>query len=1126
MSSRVSALFTAAARGNLTAVRLVLEHGDAGGAPAVDARTADARGDTALHVAAAHMKWPVVSWLAANGADPDARNVAGHTALDAIPTAEGKDVYVAILARAPSPRANRVARRIAASPERFSFRGDDENAALDANVPAREATAKLSVMDEPFTAGPTAGRTNEPKPTGDRSRDDRGDTESANSASPASPRDAESRVYRPKDETSSGTFSLQETLRSDIAAVRDEIRALRAPLTRSSPDDEEDGVAREAPTRSSVSKNAFETPATTRRLIRRLDVHAGAKSDARADSDDDDDAIDEQREGQDDEGDVLAVVPKSLLRRAAEEVRRATSDLRSARSLERDVAERLASAETESDRWRKRAAMAESNATMLEEESACRTRESESLTRRRTAELETERDRLAALLRLATEEKKRDDETRDDLERRLDEAMRSLANERGARRDAQSSSSVTQMDAEEARAAEHAALRDRDAATRRAADAETRAAESSGRLEETRRALRDAEEVIRELRLDSKDARSAGERAASTAAKATAQCETLLERNEDVERKLKALESEYDETRDALATATEKLASVSESRAVSLKRAETAENRAESLLTDLRRAEAESSRRAEELAQARRDRECDADALAAERDALAAAREALAAAESKHATRLLETREAAASALAAAEENHETSVRALVEANARLTADVTRLETVVDASRSDEDRRRAATLARVAARMRNKTVSAAFSRWAEFAEETKRTRVAMARVAGKFSRRREAAAFAKWRHESREAREARLAAARTRTKRAEEAEKTERLLRRAAARIFGKTLQNAFERWRGLVRKTRLEKTTAQKAARKMTSLRVRAAFGSWIAFRDEEKERREIVARTCRRAARAHARLMLIRWRDVVSRRNDMRRRVRVVASRFKTSNTRAWFGHWASAVRESQTSRRVAERVTRRLTHTRTSRVFRLWNVAARHARRERLFVERAATRRAHRTKDGAFDAWHVVSMREKETRVATRRFAARRARLTSTRFLVSWRDVHRTRKKVRVAAARVATRVTKRSVASAFDAWRANASEVKQERIRSEKENEKEKDAVEKSRAADVEPLPLRGEANEKDPDGPAKSPRERRRKTLRDSARATATIPVSSRTRPPARRTSFLLPLRED
>ena len=154
MASRVSALFTAAARGNLTAVRLVLEHGDAGGAPEVDAKTADARGDTALHVAAAHLRWPVVSWLAANGADPDACNVAGHTALDSIPTAEGKEVYVAILARAPSPRANRAARRIAASPERF--RGEDENAAFDATVFAREASPQTGTATaKRFATDPT-----------------------------------------------------------------------------------------------------------------------------------------------------------------------------------------------------------------------------------------------------------------------------------------------------------------------------------------------------------------------------------------------------------------------------------------------------------------------------------------------------------------------------------------------------------------------------------------------------------------------------------------------------------------------------------------------------------------------------------------------------------------------------------------------------------------------------------------------------------------------------------------------------------------------------------------------------------------------------------------------------------
>ena len=280
----------------------------------------------------------------------------------------------------------------------------------------------------------------------DRSRDDRGDASSSANSARSSPRVAH-RVARdgPKDETEKETFSLEETLRSDIAAVRDEIRALSV-HERSSLDEEEDGVARVKDTQSSVS--GFETPATTRRVLRRLDVHAGAKSDARADSNDDDD--DESRspssndsgregQGQDDEGDVRVVVPKSLLRRAAEEVRRATCDLRSALLNERDVAERLKSAEFDLERWRKRAAMAETNMTMLEEEAANRHRESESLTSQKTAELTTERDRLATSLRLATEEKKRDDETKNDLERRLDEAMRSLANERGARRDAQSS---------------------------------------------------------------------------------------------------------------------------------------------------------------------------------------------------------------------------------------------------------------------------------------------------------------------------------------------------------------------------------------------------------------------------------------------------------------------------------------------------------------------------------------------------------------------------------------------------------------------------------------------------------------------------------------------------------------
>ena len=62
-------------------------------------------------------------------------------------------------------------------------------------------------------------------------------------------------------------------------------------------------------------------------------------------------------------------------------------------------------------------------------------------------------------------------------------------------------------------------------------------------------------------------------------------------------------------------------------RGAAKKAAETAESRADLVLSDLRRVEHEASRRAEELAQARRDRECDAEVLAAARQALAEAEE-------------------------------------------------------------------------------------------------------------------------------------------------------------------------------------------------------------------------------------------------------------------------------------------------------------------------------------------------------------------------------------------------------------------------------------------------------------------------------------------------------------------
>ena len=110
-SAALSALFAAAARGNLPSVRLVLEH--AGEDSGVSARATDARGDTPLHVAARHEHWPVVSWLVGpGGANPEAANAGGQNPMDVVPTPEGRDVFAAILAGAP--RSRRAAVRVVA----------------------------------------------------------------------------------------------------------------------------------------------------------------------------------------------------------------------------------------------------------------------------------------------------------------------------------------------------------------------------------------------------------------------------------------------------------------------------------------------------------------------------------------------------------------------------------------------------------------------------------------------------------------------------------------------------------------------------------------------------------------------------------------------------------------------------------------------------------------------------------------------------------------------------------------------------------------------------------------------------------------------------------------------------
>ena len=101
--SRTSALFAAAARGNLSSLRIVLEHGVGEG---LHVDTPNSQGDTPLHEACRNRQWPIAAWLLAHGANPDLVNAFGQDASDVCPDASAKDVYASILASNPIDASN------------------------------------------------------------------------------------------------------------------------------------------------------------------------------------------------------------------------------------------------------------------------------------------------------------------------------------------------------------------------------------------------------------------------------------------------------------------------------------------------------------------------------------------------------------------------------------------------------------------------------------------------------------------------------------------------------------------------------------------------------------------------------------------------------------------------------------------------------------------------------------------------------------------------------------------------------------------------------------------------------------------------------------------------------------
>ena len=330
-SAALSALFAAAARGNLPSVRLVLEH--AGEDSGVSARAADARGDTPLHVAARHEHWPVVSWLVGpGGANPEATNAGGQNPMDVVPTPEGRDIFAAILAGAP--RSRRAAVRVVAR----------DHLARAADSPSSSSSPASRRLDPDPRGRPQHPHPHEehrhfhpsPEPTPLDASFEGWDSPLASNPPP-----------RTTTTTSDIADAVVDSLRADIETTRESVAAFARTARRG------DGGAIAATT-------------TPRRRLAGTDRSPFSVDDpfdaADGGSDGDDDSDDFDRL------DDLASTRHRLARRVASEVRRLTRELASSREESRDRANRVVALE---------ARVASSDARVAELESSSATSRAE-----------------------------------------------------------------------------------------------------------------------------------------------------------------------------------------------------------------------------------------------------------------------------------------------------------------------------------------------------------------------------------------------------------------------------------------------------------------------------------------------------------------------------------------------------------------------------------------------------------------------------------------------------------------------------------------------------------------------------------------------------------------------------
>ena len=327
------------------------------------------------------------------------------------------------------------------------------------------------------------------------------------------------------------------------------------------------------------------------------------------------------------------------------------------------------------------------------------------------------------------------------------------------------------------------------------------------------------------------------------------------------------------------------------------------------------------------------------------------------------------------------------------------------------------------TVSRFSKRRDRRAVKEALFAWRNAVDIAKKRRIVVRRVALKIKNAKLSAAFQTW------------------SENATNIAHQRAVLSKYVRRMTQRRLYVAFAAWAEVSTKRddRLDKLAAVMNGR-MRRFELAKAFGAWVDNTISAKENRGKAMRFVQKCRNDSLSRCLLTWHDQARESKTNRMKVRKVIMRSQQRALSVSFSHWCDLVRDKRRHGYIAASTLRRIQIRVLVKAFNKWYEFAQHEKRKRYVLHKVFARLQNEQLAQSFQRWREFAAESYDAKVKLRKIVSRMLRLRLSQGFNMWREKTEELKRERVIVARVVARMQHRCVTSCFYAWVESVEERK--------------------------------------------------------------------------------------